>query len=94
MQTATPLARAVLDTINDQPHPLVRKDLVSLTALRAMMPTNNLPPFTDQGLSSILREEGFVSVGRHQIDGSTHALWTMDPDLDTGARAQQRMDLL
>ena len=94
MQTATPLARAVLDTIHDQPHPLVRKDLVSLTALRAMMPTNNLPPFTDQGLSSILREEGFVSVGRHQIDGATHALWTMDPDLDTAARAQQRMDLL
>lgn len=73
--TASPLAAAVQEALDDQPHPLVRRDLVSLNALRGVLPTDRLAQFTDQGLAAVLRDKGFTSVGRHVIDGVRHALW-------------------
>jgi hypothetical protein len=92
--TTTPLHRAVLDAVEDAAHPLVRPDLVSLTCLRALMPREGLPPFSDQGLASILRQEGFVDCGRHSIDGNRHSLWARgkpERALDT---ARTRLELL
>lgn len=92
--TTSPLARAVQEALDDQPHPLVRRDLVSLTALRGVLPVQNLRQFSDQALASILREEGYHHVGRHSVDGARHSLWTLNPTADNARRAQERMDYL
>lgn len=92
--TASPLSRAVIEAIEDQPHPLVRKDLVSLTALRGVLPVQNLRHFSDQALTAILREQGFQPIGRHRVDGGRHTLFAIDPSVDNAQRAQDRMDLL
>lgn len=91
---ASPLTRAVQEALEDQPHPLVRRDLVSLNALRNVLPAATLPSFSDQALSAILREEGFTYIGRHSVDGNRHSLWVMGNLNDPIARAQERMDLL
>lgn len=91
---ASPLARAVQEALEDQPHPLVRRDLVSLTALRNVLPSGNLPQFSDQALSAILREEGYQYVGRHMVDGNRHPLWVKGNINNPQNSAQQRMDLL
>ena len=92
--TASPLRRAVQDAIEDQPHPLVRRDLISLTSLRGVLPRDGLPPFSDQGLAGVLREEGYTYLGRFTVDGNRHALWSLVPHADPALVAQQRMDLL
>jgi hypothetical protein len=68
--------------------------LVSLQALRALLPREGLAPFSDQGVAGILREEGYQSLGRHQIDGSMHELWSMEMIPDAKQRAQARLDLI
>jgi hypothetical protein len=93
-QTTSPLASAVADALQDEPHALVRKDLVSLTALRAVLPTDRLPPFSDQALGAILRTMGLFAAGRHLVDGTRHALWAKNITPDIEARAQARMDVL
>ncbi len=93
-QTTSPLASAIADALEDEPHALVRKDLVSLTALRAVLPTDRLPPFSDQVMGAILRTMGLFSAGRHHVDGTRHALWAKEITPDIGARAQARMDVL
>jgi hypothetical protein len=58
------------------------------------MPREGLPPFSDQGLASILRQEGFLDCGRHSIDGNRHSLWTRgkpERALDT---ARTRLEIL
>lgn len=92
--TASPLQRAVIDTIEDAPHPLVRPDLVSLTALRGVLPREGLPPFTDQALSSILRQESWLPAGRHIIDGNRHTLWTRGNPERALDLARTRIELL
>ena len=93
-QTTSPLASAVADALQDEPHPLVRKDLVSLTSLRAVLPVEKLYPFSDQALAGILRSSGYQSVGRHMVDGARHALWTTRPNVGIEALAQARMDVM
>jgi hypothetical protein len=89
--TATPLSSAVQDALDDRSHALVAPDLVSITALRGVMPTDRLPVFTDQGLAAVLREKGFINAGRHVIEGAKHSLWvngfTGDPVAEAVLRA-------
>lgn len=96
--TASSLNRAISDALEDEPHPLVRRDLVSLTALRGVLPVHNMPPFTDQGLGAILRELGYVNIGRHLVDGCRHHLWTIADRAGTAdaaiTAAQERIDTL
>jgi hypothetical protein len=92
--TASPLRRAVEEAIEDQPHPLVRRDLVSVTALRNALPRDGIPPYSDQALANILREEGFECAGRHVIDNERHTLWTLGPVEDAPHRARARVELL
>jgi hypothetical protein len=93
-QTASPLSMAVSETISDSPHALVRRDLVSLTALRGSLPNDRLLHYSDQALSSILRELGYNVAGRHMVDGSRHSLYTKDCHGVAVEVAKQRMDLL
>lgn len=92
--TASPLAAAVQDALDDQPHALVRRDLVSLHVLRAVLPPDRLAQFSDQGLAAVLREKGFVSVGRHDLEGVRHALWARDLAGDPVAEAAVRLQVL
>ena len=92
--TASPLRRAVQETLEDEPHALVRRDLVSITALRMSIPRDGVPPFSDQALANILLEEGFTNAGRHIIDGSRHALWTTGPVDKAADQARLRFELL
>ena len=94
-QTASPLARAVAEALEDEPTPLVRRDLVSLTELRQALPAHRLPAFSDQGLSGILRDKGFTDLGRQILNGERHSLWTTreEPLATTLGHAQARLDL-
>jgi hypothetical protein len=92
--TASPLAAAVQDVLQDEPHPLVRQDLVSTTSLRDAMPTQNLPAFSDQALAAVLREAGFTYMGRHRVDGSRHRLWATDPKAPVLQQANERAEIL
>lgn len=92
--TATPLAAAVQDAIDDQAHALVSHDLVSITSLRGSLPVDRLPVFTDQGLAAVLREKGFVNAGRHVLDGTKHSLWVRGFAGDPAAEAALRASVL
>jgi hypothetical protein len=72
----------------------VSADLVSLQALRSSLPREGLNAYSDQALSSILRELGFTQAGRHIIDGNRHSLWAKPGVADPAATAQQRFDLI
>lgn len=74
---ASPLQMAVQNALDDQPHPLVRRDLLSLHALRQAIDTSTIGNFSDQGLSSVLKELGFARYNRSLLsDGQRHSLWT------------------
>jgi len=92
--TASPLAAAVQDVIDDQPHALLRGDLISLSVLRGCLPTDRLPAFSDQGLAAILREKNFVCMGRHLIDNVRHSLWVRDFAGDPVQEAAVRLSVL
>lgn len=92
--TASPLAAAVQEVIDDQPHALVRRDLVSMHVLRAMLPPDRLAQFSDQGLAAVLREKGFVSCGRHELDGVRHNLWARGLAGDPVQEAATRLAVL
>jgi hypothetical protein len=92
--TASPLAAAVQEALDDQPHALVRRDLISLNVLRQVLPADRLAHYSDQGLAAVLREKGFVAAGRHDVDGVRHSLWVRNFDGDAAAEAAVRMSVL
>jgi hypothetical protein len=92
--SCSPLMSEVRHLLEDQPHPLLRKDLVSLTALRSLIAAERVASFSDQALSAVLRECGYTSVGRHVVEGAKHSLWTRRLVGDAATVAQQRMDYL
>src|SRR6185295_19112970 len=53
---ASPLAAAVMDALEDEPHPLVQGDLLSLSCLRGCLDCTKLSEFSDQALAAVLRE--------------------------------------
>lgn len=74
---ASPLQMAVQHALEDQPHPLVQRDLLSLQALRQAIDTSTLGNFSDQGLAAVLKEMGFLRCTRSLLsDGQRHSLWT------------------
>lgn len=74
--SSSPLSAAVQEVLADQPHPLVRHDLVSLQALRESLSEFHVADFSDQGLASILRELGWTRNVRVMIENARHTLWT------------------
>ena len=73
--SASPITAAVSDAITDQDHALLKVDLVSTKALRAVLEVQNLPRFTDQTLAGVLRELDYVCLGRFRVDDDRHYLW-------------------
>ena len=92
-QTASPLYMAVSEAIQDAVNPLVRHDLVSVSALRTVLPNDRLSQYSDQALSSILRELGYEVAGRHTLDGARHSLYRRDLDGEAATVARLRIDL-
>jgi hypothetical protein len=73
---ATPLTAAIKDALQDAAHPLVRSDLVSTKALKAMLLLDEtLPRFNDQQLATALRELDYVQLGRPRLTDGRHYLW-------------------
>jgi hypothetical protein len=91
---ASPLAAVVMQTIQEQPHALVRGDLLSLGCLRGCMESSNLPPFSDQAVAGILRELGWKKEGRAMVDGSRHSLWSKGLEGNAVAIANGRVDIV
>jgi hypothetical protein len=75
---ASPLMSAVRQCIEDQPHPLVRVDLLSSGCLRACLDGCHIDKFSDQALAGVLRELGWDKRDRMMIEGSKHQMWTRD----------------
>jgi len=80
--SASPLAAAIREALEDGDHPLVQPDLVSLKSLHSLLETQRgIGFFSDQGLSAVLREMGFVSnarirLGNDKTSQTRHTLWT------------------
>lgn len=91
---ATPLAAAVKNCIDDEPHPLVRKDLLSLACLRGSMDSSHLPEFSDQALASVLRELGWFKYNRVMVDGAKHQIWIKRQFEDVRGTAEARLQYL
>ena len=91
---ATPLASAIEEAFHDNTHPLIAKDLVSLQALRNYLQSSNLPHFTDQGLSAILKEKGWTKFGRCRVKDERHILWVKGLRRNAGEVALERIDLI
>jgi hypothetical protein len=75
---ASPLAAAVKIAIADEPHPLVRRNLLSISCLRGVLDTGHLPEFSDQALAAVLRETGWSKYERVMLEGAKHQLWYRD----------------
>jgi len=91
---ATPLTTAVKQCIEDEPHALVRKDLLSLGCLRGSLDSSHLTEFSDQALAAVLRELGWEKFDRVMIDGGKHQLWTHGFSGDVKAEAKLRLEFL
>ena len=91
---ATPLAAAVRHCIEDQPHPLVQDDLLSLGCLRGALDSSHLADFSDQALAAVLRELGWEKFNRCMIDGAKHQIWTKRKFEDPRATAEARVKFL
>jgi len=94
MNAASPLQSVVMQTIQDEPHPLVRRDLLSLACLRGAMDATNLPNFSDQALAGCLRELGWAKATRGRVDGQLHQLWVKGQVGDPVRIANERAALL
>lgn len=91
---ATPLAAAVNDAIAEESHPLIRLDIISLGVLRDALDTSRLPPFSDQALASVLREQGWIKFGRVMIAGEKHQLWSKGKRRKIREAAEMRLRFL
>lgn len=92
--SASPLAAAVRNCIDDEPHALVRKDLLSIGCLRGALDSSHLPDFSDQALAGVLRELGWTKYNRLMVDGSKHQIWTKGEFDDVRETAELRAKFL
>lgn len=91
---ASPLAAAVRHCIEDQPHSLVQKDLLSISCLRGVLDSSHLPDFSDQALASVLREMGWQKAIRCMIEGGKHQIWVKKDFADVQETARMRLKFL
>jgi hypothetical protein len=79
--SASPLTAAVRQAISEEPLPLVRKDLVSMSAVRGLVQhCQGVSEFSDQTLAAVLREMGWTKAERVMLEGERHTLWVKDLD--------------
>jgi len=92
--SATPLTMAIKHAIEDEPHPLVRRDILSLACLRGCLDGGHLQDFTDQSMAAALRELGWRKYDRVMIDGSKHQVWLKGLVSDPRNAVQARVRFL
>ncbi len=63
------------ELVADGDNPLVRPDLVSGTVLGQMLNATCQQRVSSQYLATLLREEGYGSLGRHTCGGVKHTVW-------------------
>lgn len=66
---------AIRELIEDQLHPLVQKDIVSSRVLMQQLEDYGLSRITGQYIGSLLRDDDYISIGRHWIGTEKHPLW-------------------
>jgi hypothetical protein len=82
--SASPDTYAIRECLHDSEHPLVSRQLISSRLLTQLLELegHHIP---GQRLASILREEGYQSLGRRKIgrteDRESHTLWVPEPVL-------------
>lgn len=84
---ASDTTASMRNIVEDSLQPLVRDDLLSSTTLMQMLEGQGLSKVTAQHLASVLREDGWVRIGRFTLnDGQKHPLWIKaDSSLSTDA---------
>jgi len=93
--SASPLTAAVMNALEDEGHALVRRDLISVPALRNIIASShNVKDFSDQSLASVLRELGYTKHGRMMIGGEIHTFYHKDLARGVRETAAERMELL
>ena len=76
VQDAASEPLAVLrEVIKDDDNPLVRADVLSSVTLGQILNSSCRDRVSTQHLGSMLREEGYESMGRHTVAGQKHTLW-------------------
>ena len=71
--SATPLAMAIKHAIEDEPHPLVRRDILSLGCLRGCLDGGHLQEFTDQSMASCVDAQTGEERYRERLGGNFNA---------------------
>lgn len=92
--SATPLTMAIKHALEDEPHPLVRKDIVSIGCLRGCLDGGHLQDFSDQAMAACLRELGWRKFDRVMVDGAKHQIWLKGMVKDPRASIQARVRFL
>lgn len=92
---ASPLAAAVLQAIEDKPHPLCQDDLVSTRIIRAIVENDaHIHDFSDQALAGVLRELGWTRALRTYLGGDRHQFWIKGLQGDVRSIAESRLEIL
>lgn len=87
---ANELVAAIRTIILDGDVPLVQRDLLSSKVLMEMLNLReNLGKLTYQQLGKALRDEGFMTAGRHVIGEDRHFLWTRIGVFPQGVKAEE-----
>lgn len=74
--SASELVIAVREAISDNVHSLISEDLVSSTSLMGYIQLHHDSlRMTSQNLAAVLRDEGFLKMGRFSINTESHFLW-------------------
>lgn len=91
---ASPLAAAVEQAIQDNAHPLVAPDLLSLQVLRTLLGEMNVGVFSDQALGLVLMEHGWRRADRIRLGDSRHTMWTKKFKGDIAHAANSRLEVI
>lgn len=90
--SANDLTAAIRKLLLEGDYPLVQYDIVSATTLfHVLQVEEGLNRVSHQQIAAVLREEGFLQLGRYTIDSERHYLWIRngvdsDTALDVAAR--------
>lgn len=90
--SASDVQAAIRRLLFEGDHPLTQYDIVSSNALtNALALEDGLGRVSGQHVSHVLKEEGFVSVGRHLIGTERHYLWSRNGVTDVVQKAIDRV---
>ena len=87
-----PLA-VLREVIKDDDNPHVRADVLSSVVLGQILNTSCRDRVSTQHLGSMLRDEGYDSMGRHTVAGQKHTLWRRVDGPGTGEELLERFRL-